>query len=291
MTHRRAVLGLVVVAAVWGGSFTIIKTVLAGLSPMVLLALRFLTAALLVLPFFRGITRREVGAGLVVGVLFWTGFVFQTTGLAWTTPSRSAFVTGLCTPLTPLVFFLVHGTRPRAPTLAAAGLAVVGLYFLTRPNPGTTINRGDLLTLGCAIAFAGQIVAAGHFARHVAPRHLLAVELALTGILSLVAAPLLETPRLELTALRAALLAFLAVSAVLTFWFQLRAQQIVSPSETALVFALEPVFAALTSFVVLGERLNPGQWLGAALILGAMLLPALETRGAARATVPAPEPH
>jgi drug/metabolite transporter (DMT)-like permease len=291
MTHRRAVLGLVAVSAVWGCSFTIIKEVLAGLSPMVLLALRFLAAALLVLPLFRGITAREVRAGLVVGLLFWTGFVFQTSGLAWTTPSRSAFVTGLSTPLTPLVFFLVHRVRPRAPTLAAAVLAVAGLYFLTRPDPGTAINRGDLLTLGCALAFAGQIVAGGHFARHVAPRHLLAVELALTGVLSLATAPLFETPRLELTTLRGALLAFLAVSAVATFWFQLRAQQVVSPSETALVFALEPVFAALTSFLFLGERLGPGQWLGAALILGAMLLPALGTRGTARATVPAPEPH
>ncbi|HEU4697702.1 MAG TPA: DMT family transporter [Gemmatimonadales bacterium] len=283
MTHRRAVVGLVVVAAVWGCSFTMIKEVLAGLTPMMLLAARFLLATLLVLPFFRGIGRRELGAGAVVGLLFWIGFVFQTTGLAWTTPSRSAFVTGLSVPLTPLVFYVAHRARPHLPTLAAAALAVAGLYFITRPDAGASVNRGDLLTLGCAVAFAGQIVAGGHFARQVDPRRLLAVEVALTGLLSLALAPRFETPRFELTVTRAALLAFLAVSAVATFGFQLRAQQVVSPSETALIFALEPVFAALTSFVVLGERLGPAQWLGALLILGAMLLPALAQRGRAEA--------
>jgi drug/metabolite transporter (DMT)-like permease len=275
VTHRRALLGLIVVAAVWGVSFSVIKTALRDLSPIVLLAVRFLGAAALAAPAFRGISRRELGPGLLIGLLFWGGFMFQTTGLVSTTPSRSAFITSLAVPLTPVVFLLVYRTRPAALTWIGVVIALAGLYLLTRPDAGGGINSGDLLTTGCAICFAGQIVAAGHFTRSIAPRHLLAIELAVTGGLSLIAVPLLETPRLHLTLSAIGALVFLITTAVATFWFQFKAQQVVSPGQTALVFSLEPVFAALTSFVLLGERLHGGQWIGAALILCALILPEL----------------
>lgn len=275
MTHRRALLGLIVVAAVWGVSFSVIKTGLQDLSPIVLLAVRFIGAALLAAPAFRGISRRELGPGILIGLLFWAGFVFQTTGLVWTTPSRSAFITSLAVPLTPLVFLLVHRTRPATITWIGVAVALAGLFLLTRPDPGAGINRGDLLTVGCAVCFAGQIVAAGHYTRTVAPSHLLAVQLSVTGVLSLITVPLLETPRLHPTPTAIAAIVFLVVTAVVTFWFQFKAQQVVSPGQTALVFSLEPVFAALTSFVLLGERLHGGQWIGAALILFALILPEL----------------
>lgn len=285
MTHRRALLGLVVVAAVWGCSFTIIKEALDYASPLVLLALRFLTAALIVAPAFRGMRREELRAGVIIGLLFWGGFVFQTSGLAFTTPSRSAFITGLSVPLTPVVVLLVYRRPTGVWTALSVLLAALGMYFLTSPDSGAGLNRGDLLTLGCAVSFAGQIVAAGHFARTMPALRLLAVELALTGVLSLAAAPLVETPRLALQPALLGYIVFLSLSAVATFWFQLRAQRVVSPAQTALVFSLEPVFAALTSYVVLGERLGAVQWLGGALILGAMLLPELES---ARRRTPRP---
>jgi drug/metabolite transporter (DMT)-like permease len=211
----------------------------------------------------------------VIGLLFWAGFVFQTSGLDRTTPSRSAFITGLSVPLTPIVYLAVHGRRPRVSTILGVVLALAGMWLLTRPEPGTALNRGDLLTLGCAVAFAGQIVAAGHFGKRVSARHLLVVELAVTGVLSLLTAPLLETTRIEPSLGLAGLIAFLSLSAVATFGFQLRAQQVVSPSQTALIFALEPVFAAITSYVAIGEVLTPAQWGGGALIVAAMLLPEL----------------
>jgi drug/metabolite transporter (DMT)-like permease len=97
-------------------------------------------------------------------------------------------------------------------------------------------------------------------------------------VLSLVAAPLLEAPRLEPTATATALIVALGVTGALTFYLQLRAQAVVDPSVAALIFTLEPVFAALASYLVLGERLGPVQWAGGALILAATALPALEVR-------------
>jgi drug/metabolite transporter (DMT)-like permease len=276
MSRRAGVVWLVVIATVWGCSFVIIKQSLTLVSPLLFLTIRFALASLLVAGWLRGLTRTELVGGLALGFFFWVGFVFQTAGLEHTTPSRSAFITGLCTPLVPVVGFLVHRRVPSAVTLLAVLVTGIGMYLLT--NPGGLDggpNRGDLLTLGCAAAFAVQIVAAGHYTRLARPERLLALQLATTGALSLVATPVLETPRFSFTLPLAAAFAFLSVTAAGTFWLQLEAQKVVSPALTAIIFTLESLAAAATSFVVLGEILAPGQWAGGALILGGALLPFL----------------
>lgn len=285
MTRRQAVFWLVLVCLVWGVSFTITKEILRLTSPLVFMGLRFGLGSLIFLGSLRELSREELAGGVVLGLLFWGGFAFQTSGLADTTPSRSAFITSLSTPLVPLVAFLVHRSLPRAHVIAGVLLAGVGMYFLTLPDSHSEgINRGDLLTLGCAVLFAGQIVAAGHFSRRAAPVRLLAIEMGTAAVLSLLLAPLLETPRVTPNGVFLAALSFLTLSGVWTFYMQLRAQQVLSPTHTALLFMLEPVFAALTSFIVLGERLSPVQWCGAALILAAMALPSLASRPPERLT-------
>jgi drug/metabolite transporter (DMT)-like permease len=276
MSRRRAVLALVLVCLVWGISFTATKEALGYASPLVLLGLRFSLAAAVIAGDLRGLTRREAAGGLLLGGLFWAGFVFQTIGLQFTTPGRSAFLTILSTPLVPVLGFALHRTRPGAPTLMAIALAVIGTWLLTSPGGSAGLNRGDLLTIGCAVVFTGQIVAAGHYAARIPIGRLLALELGTCAVLSLATAPLLETPRLDPAPLLIALLAFLAFTGLWSFRTQLRAQQVLTPTHTALVFTLEPVFASLTSFLVLGERLGGVQLLGAGLILAAVAAPALE---------------
>lgn len=276
MSRGRAVLALVLVCLVWGVSFTAIKQALGYTSPLILLGLRFTIATLFVVGSLRGTSRREAAGGLVLGGLFWAGFVLQTIGLQFTTPARSAFLTILSTPLVPLLQFLLHRTVPRGPTLAAVAVAVTGTWLLTSPGGDAGLNRGDLLTIGCAVIFSGQIVAAGHYAARIPIGRLLAFELGTCAVLSLVTAPLLDAPRLDPAPAFLALLAFLAVSGLWSFRTQLRAQQVLTPAHTALVFTLEPVFASLTSFLVLGERLGPVQFAGAALILTAVAAPVLE---------------
>jgi drug/metabolite transporter (DMT)-like permease len=279
MTRRQAVFWLVLVCLVWGVSFTITKEILRSASPLIFMGLRFGLGSLVVLGSLRGLSRHEMAGGLLLGLLFWGGFAFQISGLAQTTPSRSAFITSLSAPLVPLVSFLVHRSLPRAYVIAGVVLAGIGMYLLTLPDAGSQgLNRGDLLTLGCAILFAGQIVAAGHFARNAIPVRLLAVEMLTAAVLSVLLAPLLETPRLEFSGAFLAALLFLTLSGLWTFYTQLRAQQVLSATHTALLFMLEPVFAALTSFIVLGERLSPIQWAGAGLILSAMALPSLKSK-------------
>jgi drug/metabolite transporter (DMT)-like permease len=276
MSRRQAVLALVLVCLVWGVSFTLIKQALAYASPLILLGIRFTLAAAVIAGSLRRLRREEVLGGLVLGGLFWAGFVLQTMGLESTTPSRSAFLTILSTPLVPVLQFAVSRSLPRGPTIAAIALAVAGTWLLTSPGGDAGLNRGDVLTIGCAILFTGQIVAAGHFAGRIPLDRLLALELGTCAVLSLLAAPILETPRLVLAPPFLAMIAFLAFTGLWTFRTQLRAQQVLTPTHTALVFTLEPVFAAITSFLVLGERLDPPQLAGAALILLAVGAPALE---------------
>ena len=283
MSRRQAVGALVLVCLVWGVSFTVTKQALNYASPVVLLGVRFVLATAVVAGQLRGLTRAELMGGLVLGVLFWAGFVFQTAGLEYTTPSRSAFITILSTPVVPVLHYLVYRTLPRWPTLAAIGLAVAGTWLLTSPGGGAGLNRGDLLTVGCAVLFAGQIVAAGHYAPRLPIGRLLALELGSSAVLSFATAPLLEVPRLDVGPVFVVLIAFLAFSGLWSFRMQLRAQQVLTPTHTALVFTLEPVFASITSYLVLGERLGPVQLLGAALILGAVAAPALERPAVATA--------
>ena len=272
MTPRAAVAWLIAVCLVWGVSFVAVKAALVFASPLVLLALRFGLATTPIAGSLRGASRDQLTGGLVLGGLFWIGFVFQTTGLHYTTPSRSAFITILSTPLVPLAHYVVYREPPGRLTLLAIAVATVGTYLLTSPGGGVGLNRGDVLTLGCAFAFAGQIVAAGHFAREMPIARLLAMELAVGGGLSLVSAPLLETPKLELTPSFLALLAFLVAGGLWSFHMQLRAQRVLTPTYTALVFCLEPVFAALASYAVFDEKLSLIQMAGAALILSAVAI-------------------
>ena len=279
MTPRAAVAWLIAVCLVWGVSFVAVKAALAFATPMVLLGLRLALAGAPVLGTLRGAPRAEWIGGSVLGLLFWVGFAFQTAGLHYTTPSRSAFITILSTPLVPLVQLAVFRSVPRLLTLVGVALGVAGTWLLTAPGGGAGLNRGDLLTLGCALAFAGQMVAAGHFAPRISASRLVALELLVGAACSLVFAPVLEVPRLDPAPEFLGLLGFLAVGGLWSFRMQLRAQQVLTPSRTALVFCLEPVFAALASYLLLGETLGPGQLLGGALILGAVAAAAFDTRG------------
>src|SRR2546425_2665610 len=186
MTRRRADLTLLLATAMWGTSFVAVKTGLAYATPLAFLAVRFGIAALLLAPGtrFTPLPRgRELWGGLLLGALVAVGFVSVTFGLLVTTPSRSAFIVAISSVLAPLIGFVVLGQRPGWLAAAALALAGVGMYFLTAPDSGG-LNRGDLLTLVCAVCFGGQIVAVSALARHGAPRRLLWLQTAATSLVS-----------------------------------------------------------------------------------------------------------
>lgn len=262
-----AYLVLGVVAFAFGSTFVVIKDAITELPPLSFVGWRFLigSAALFVLAPWP--TRDEWRDGLAAGSLLLAGFALQTLGLARTSASNSGLITGLYVVLTPL---LVAGVRRRPPTagvVVGSAASFVGLFVLTATD-GLTVGSGDLLTLGCAVAFAAHIVVLAR----VAPRHRVlpftSVQLLVTGVGSLAAGLVVDGFRAPAgTGLLAALVFTGLVVSAGAFSAQVWAQRIVGANPTAIVLSLEPLFAALTAAVVLGERIGRRGLLGAGLIL------------------------
>jgi drug/metabolite transporter (DMT)-like permease len=272
---RRADALLLAATAVWGVSFVIVKGALAASSPLAFVALRFAIATVALAPFVDFRTRwsgAELRAGLLLTALLATGFATQAVGLQYTTPARSAFIVAFSSVLAPVVALVALRHRPGWVVGAAVLIAGVGIYFLTAPEAGG-LNRGDLWTLITAFVFGGHIVAVTELSRRHDARRLVWLQLAGTTVGATVAAALLESVRLEWSlSLVGALLCTGIVATALALVWQMRAQRHMSAARAALVLCFEPVFATITSWVWLGERLSATQWIGAGLIVAGMIL-------------------
>jgi drug/metabolite transporter (DMT)-like permease len=272
---RAAELALVGVAAVWGLTFTMVQDAVEKLPVTAFLAYRFLAAAAIVaLIARRDLARLPAGgwrAGAVIGVFLTAGYLFQTLGLQHTTASNAGFITGLFVVLTPLLGAVVLGQRAGRTAWLAAAASAVGLFLLSGAGDEFTAS-GDGLVLLCAVAFSAHILATDRGVARYPTGALVAVQLTVCGTACLVLAAAfgdLEAPR------GTEVWAALAVTAVLAsaagFLVQTYAQRYASPSRTALILASEPAFAGLFGYLLAGDRLGPVEWLGAAIILAAIL--------------------
>jgi drug/metabolite transporter (DMT)-like permease len=292
----RAYLLMLFVVAVWGSTFVIVKGALADATPaafnLVRMTLSFAVLAVAYHRFWRGIRAWQVGAGAIVGLCLATGYQFQTIGLARTTPSKSAFITGLLVVLVPLLS-IVPGLRPpgaRPPRWNAflgATLAFIGIVLLAAPAvaaaPGpitlageaaglmpdwSSINLGDVLTLGCAIGFAFHCLALSHVSPRIRFQPLALLQVGFCALFMALSLPLIEHPHITWTPRLGIALGIAAVLATAAaFSIQSWAQSILPSTHTALILTMEPVFAWITSFLVMGERLGARPACGALLIL------------------------
>jgi len=272
--RTKAELLLVVTTFIWGSTFVIVKGALADASPFPFLSVRFILAGLLMLGIMaRGhIPRQALLPCLWLGILLFTGYAFQTWGLIFTTPSKSAFITGFSVILVPLIS-LFHGYTMRAANVTGAGLGLLGLYFLVVPSGLGAVNRGDLLTLFGAMAFAAHIVRVGIYTRRFSFQHLAPGQILVVGIIATLAIPFAPSWTLHWTGRLVFAIAVTAIFATaFAFGAQVWAQQYTPPTHTALIFSLEPVFAALASRFVTKEHLGGKVLLGSALILAGMVI-------------------
>lgn len=279
MSRVRATLALLLAAGIWGGTFPLIKAALADVTPLAFNAIRFVLAGLCLLPAIRRLDRQTLRAGLVLGAFLSIGFAVQTVGLQTTTPSRSAFLTALYAPFTPLVALMLGGARPGRWAILAVAVALSGTVLLTGAYAGFGggLTVGDWLTILCAVCFAVHIVLTGRYgARHALP-DLLVAQVMGAAVVSLPMVPLFETPSVHWSALVIVVVAVeVLLATLLSLRLQLAGQQVIGPTQAAVIFAIEPVVAALASRWTLGERLNGVQWIGGGLILAALLIPNLQ---------------
>lgn len=283
----RPTLALLGVTAIWGSTFVVVKDAVARVPVTDFLTLRFALAAAAMLALrprsvaALGAAGRRAGA--VIGVALGAGYLLQTLGLQHTSAAVSGFLTGLFVVLTPLGAAVLLRRPPPATAWLAVVVATGGLALLSLR--GWRIGLGELLTLGCAAAFALHIVALGRWAGRYDAYGLAVVQLLTTAALSAaVALPGgLVVPRdgqvwfaLVLTSLAATALAF-----VVQTW----AQAHLSPTRAAVIMTMEPVFGGLFAVLLAGEVLGPRSLVGAALVLAAMVLTEVGPRRGAEGAV------
>src|SRR5690242_10836246 len=236
-------------------------------------------------------------AGAIIGCCMFGGYAFQTAGLALTTPSKAAFITGFFVVLVPVLLALFGSRRVPLWVWIGALSAFAGLYFLAVPPSGfAALNRGDLLVLACAFMFALHVISIGHYTVRFSAGALTLIQVATTAGLTALCVPLFavagaEQPRIAWTSgLIVAVVATGLFATALAFSAQVWAQQYTSATHAAIIFTLEPVFAGVTSFVFSHERLGGRSAAGAALILGGILIAELlGPAPAAEASVPPAE--
>jgi drug/metabolite transporter (DMT)-like permease len=279
----KAHLLLVIITFIWGSTFVLIKQALAEASPLLLNAVRMSLAAVLLAIYYRKhlarLHRAAFTAGSIVGVFLFLGYALQTTGLNLTTPSKSAFLTGVSTVLVPLLLLVFWRTKSHPWRAVGIAVAFTGLFLMTVPAGAQglasfeQVNRGDLLTIACAFAFAFQIVTLGRATERFGFEQMAVLQIAVAALLMVLAAPILEHPHLRLSStVLITILVTGILGTALAFTVQAWAQQFTPATHTALIFTLEPVFAWLTSFLYLKERLGVRSGLGALLILAGVLI-------------------
>ncbi|HEV2514603.1 MAG TPA: DMT family transporter [Devosia sp.] len=300
MSRPLAVLLLLIATAIWGLAFVAQKAAMAHMGPLTFSGTRFLLGGVALLPFALIELRRRAPAAaqftprlwLQIGILciaFLVGSVLQQYGLAQTSVTNSGFLTALYVLFAPLIAFLVLRTRPHPIIYLGAPLALIGIFYL---NGGRleSFNAGDLLVVISAVFWGGHVFMLGLLSRATGlPVVLSAITFISVGLVCLVLAFGFETPDFaDITAGWVQILYVGLMSTALAFTLQAIAQQYVPAANAAIVLSAESLFAALGGALLLGERLPPIGYAGAALILFAIILveavPALRQRRDAEAT-------
>jgi drug/metabolite transporter (DMT)-like permease len=288
---RRIVADVVLfaVACSWGATFPLAKRLLVELPPFCYLTLRFALAAALLFVIarrsLRGLSRRSIADGLLLGFFLAGGYGLQTLGLKTASATVAAFLTGLSVVIVPLLG-AARGRRPGAHEWIGALLALAGLALLTlQPGAGFRPGVGEILLVGCAVFFALHIAYMDRAAAHARALPLGLLQLSGVTAITFLFSTGEKWPADLSGQATWAIIAMAVVCSAAAFTLQAWAQRFTSPTHVGLLFAFEPVAAALFAWWWLGEKLTGGQWIGAALILTGIVV--TEARGSAT-TAPAP---
>src|SRR5437764_1456742 len=266
---------------VWGSTFAVARGILDQWPPLSYLALCLPLAALLFAALFPrqvfGASREAWRAGATLGLLIGLSLTGQTVGLLWTTPAKSAFISGLTTPLIPLAAYLIWRARPSRENLAGVVLASIGGALILAPVGAQSVNAGDLITLGTTALFATHVALLGAYARRFDIRQLSAIQIivaaalalaawlalrsyaALAGVHALPPGLARETAPLVWSAgtlWRLVYMSTVATVAVFLIWTCGQARM--SATHVAVIFSLEPVFATIFAIAVRGSDESTG---------------------------------
>lgn len=268
---KLAQIGLLLVTIIWGITFILVQEALNDAPPFSFATLRFGLATIITIIFINkklfNLTSNEIVGGIVCGIFLFSGYAFQNFGLMNTTASKSAFITSVSVLIVPFLLAILKIQIITLKLWLAVLIATIGLYLLILPG-GDGINFGDLLTFGCSLSFAIHIIGQDiYIKKGIRLLPFFCIQALFVTLFSLLCAHFFEpqniiwSHRLITAILITGILATL-FALIIMIW----AQKLLNPTETAIIFTMEPVAATLFALIYAGEILGFWGWLGGLLI-------------------------
>jgi drug/metabolite transporter (DMT)-like permease len=281
---------LLLVTLIWGGTFVIIKNAFEDISAMLFLTIRFGVAALLLLIFFRKVVLKLgkpiIIAGLLLGSVYFISYATQSVGLLFTSATKSAFITGTFVIFTPIFQLIIIKKAPRKGTILGIILVLFGLLLLSGKGDSLTevfaelgggFNIGDILTLFCAMAYGLYIVFLDRESKKFDFMPLVFLQILFTAIASFLftiffSATGIEEIKFSLSGgVITAVLYTSLLATIITTTLQTKYQKELTPSKAGVILSFEPIFAAVSAYILLGETLTIFGIAGGIFIFGGLL--------------------
>lgn len=280
MTKYLSVIGLLFVTIIWGGGFVASDIALDSLKPFQIMAIRFFLAFVLIGLIARRdlkkMKKKEIQAGLFMGIALFAGFAFQTVGLQYTTPSKNAFLTALNVVIVPFITFLFLKKKINKKGILGAVMAVVGVDILSL-NQDFSLSLGDFLTLLCAVGFAFQIFLTSIYVKECRTMVINFIQMGTATVLSLVFMGIMREGTIKATTNGWLSVLYLGiVSTTLCFLLQTICQKYVEETKTAIILSMESVFGTIFSIWILKEQMTIRMMIGCAIILIAVIISNLD---------------
>lgn len=285
---QSADIALLIVTIFWGTGFPATKFALETISPLYHVGLRFLIAAVLLSLFFYRklltINKSIIRPAALMALLLYATYVLQTVGLLYTTASKSSFYSGLAVIFVPMITFIFYKAKINANTVISVLLAFTGLFLLSYAGNDFSFTIGDFMTIMCSAVYAILLLLTSDYVKVHDATQLAIVQMYFVAVLGLLSAAAFESWPSGMSQLSFHSLMFSAVfCTAFAFWMQATAQKFTSAAHVALIFTMEPVFGALTSWLILKEHLGMKGVLGGLCILSAMLIAEIDLTGLRRA--------
>lgn len=276
MKRWQADLALGLIALIWGATFVVVQNALDAVGPLTFVAWRFALASVVLIALFarrlRPITRAEALAGGLIGVWLAGGYLFQTIGLQSTTTAKTGFITGLAVVIVPVLSLVLLRRPPGYGAVIGIIAATIGLGVLSLDSD-LRVQSGDLWVLACALMFALHITTVAHFSPRFDAIRLSIAQIVAVMVLATGSAFAFERPTLNLPLETWAAITFMGVVATaLVFSVQTYVQRFTTPTHTALLFSLEPVFAAFFGWWWAREHFGEKELIGCGLMLLGMVI-------------------
>lgn len=278
-------LSLLFVAFIWGTTFVLVQNAISTMEPFAFNGFRFFIAFVILflslLLFQRKqlqfLSKKIVISGFLLGFWLFLGYATQTLGLLYTTSSKAGFITGLSVVLVPFFSFLLLKQKPSFPAIIGVSIATIGLFLLTMTDIAA-LNIGDFFVLICAFGFAMHIIFTGKFSEQFPTLLLTTIQILTVSILSMISSFIFEDfnemMKLSVFSSQSVIIALIVTSVfatALAFFAQTSFQKYTTPTRVALIFAMEPVFAAIAGYYWASERLSISAIMGCLFIFLGMI--------------------